>query len=259
MYKRIVVKVGTHLITDEKGIRKAFLKSFARQIASLYKKGREVIVVTSGAVGCGLKKLKMKKKALTLSEKQAVAAIGQIELMNEYKMLFQAEGLSTAQLLLTHDDVKDKVRNTNACNTIGKLLKWKVVPVINENDTVATQELKLGDNDKLAGIVGGMMKVDAVIILTSVDGVYDKNPHAHKDAKLITYIADVDKAMTQVNTEGKTELGTGGMLSKMEIGRYLNNIGIPLIIANGTKKNVLARIAEGHNEGTLISPKKRKS
>jgi len=255
MYKRIVIKIGTNLIADEKGIKEKFLKDFVSQAAALHKKGTEIVVVSSGAIGTGLIRMKMRKKAFGLPEKQAIAAIGQPFLMKKYIKLFEEKGITTGQVLLNHDDVNDKARNANARNTLNRLIEWRVIPVINENDTVATDEIKFGDNDALAGIVGSLINADCVLILTSVDGVYDKNPHEHKDARIISVIEDMEKAISEVETEGKTSHGTGGMLSKLQTAMNLHLAGIPHIIANGNKKNVLLRTAKGENTGTLITSK----
>jgi glutamate 5-kinase len=255
VYKRIVVKIGTNLLIDSKGFKEIFLREFTIQTAKLFSEGCEIIIVSSGAIGAGLIRMQMARRQFALPEKQAIAAIGQPVLMKEYKNRFKAMGIPVAQVLLNHDDVKDKARNTNARNTLNKLLEWRVIPIINENDTVATEEIKFGENDALAGIVGSLMNADLVIILTSVDGVYDKNPIEHPGAKKIDLIEDIEKTMREVNTDGKTSHGTGGMLSKLETARNLNLAGIPLIIANGNKKDVLLRAAAGENTGTLIARK----
>lgn len=252
MYNRIVVKIGTNLIADAKGLKENFLKDFVRQVTELHKSGREMIIVSSGAIGSGLVRMKMEKRQFTLQEKQAIAAIGQPVLMNRYKEMFKESGITVAQVLLNHDDVKDKGRNMNARNTLLKLIEWGVIPVINENDTVATEEIKFGDNDALAGIVGSLVNADLVAILTSVDGVYDKNPGKYSGAKKIEVIEDIEAVIKEVETDGKTASGTGGMVSKLETARNLNHAGIPLIIANGNLKNVLVRSAQGENTGTLI-------
>lgn len=258
MYKRIVVKVGSNLLTDEKGIKKAFFRPFVAQLCSLHEKGKEIIIVTSGAISSGARRLKLDKKPTALSEKQATAAVGQIMLMQAYETAFSDAGIAVAQVLLEHDDIKNKVKNINARNTISKLLEWKVIPVINENDTIATEEIKFGDNDTLAGIVGNLIDADLVIILTSVDGIYDKNPDIFSDAKIIHEIENVDEAIRSINTEGKTESGTGGMAAKLEVARKLNQAGIPLVIAGGRREGVIERIVSGKKEGTLILHKKIK-
>ncbi|MGD0565968.1 MAG: glutamate 5-kinase [Candidatus Goldiibacteriota bacterium] len=256
MYKRIVVKVGTNLLVDDKGVKKGFLRSLVSQISSLHAKSKEIIIVSSGAIGLGARKLCLEKKPVNLSEKQAAAAIGQIMLMQAYESAFCAAGVSVAQVLLGHDDIKNRARNINARNTLNKLLEWKVIPVINENDTVATDEIKFGDNDTLAGIVGSLVSADIVVILTSVDGVFDKNPDTHSDARIITEINDIDEQEKNIDTQGKTSLGTGGMGAKLEIARKLNYAGIPLVIANGNREDVIEKIASGKNEGTIIRVKK---
>jgi glutamate 5-kinase len=258
MYKRIVVKVGTNLLVDDKGVKKSFLRSLVSQISSLHSKGKEIIIVSSGAIGLGARKLCLDKKPVNISEKQAVAAIGQIMLMQAYEGAFCGYGIAVAQVLLGHDDIKNKARNVNARNTLNKLLEWKVIPVINENDTVATDEIRFGDNDTLAGIVGSLVSADMVAILTSVDGVYDKNPDTHADARIINEINDIDEQEKNIDTQGKTSLGTGGMGAKLEIARKLNYAGIPLVIANGNREGVIENIVYGKNEGTIIKVKNGK-
>ena len=258
MYRRMVIKVGTNLLVDDKGIRKNFLKSIVAQIKPLHVAGREIIIVSSGAIGLGIRKLNLGKKASTLSEKQATAAVGQIMLMQAYEEAFRAVNIPVAQVLLGHDDIKSKSRNINARNTLNKLLEWKVIPVINENDTVATDEIKFGDNDTLAGIVGSVVSADAVLILTSVDGVYDKNPDTNADARIINEIDDINEQGKNISTEGRTTMGTGGMGAKLEIARKLNYAGIPLVIANGNADNVIEKIAAGKNEGTIVRVKNEK-
>lgn len=255
MYKRIVIKVGTNLLTDAKGIKKSFLKSLVGQASALHEKGKQVIIVSSGAIGAGVRKLGMDKKPVALSEKQAVAAVGQIVLMQAYESAFSEKNINVSQVLLEHDDIKNKAKNTNARNTLHQLLEWKVIPIINENDTIATEEIKFGDNDTLAGIVGNLVDADLVIILTSVDGIYDKNPELHKDAKIISEIEDVAAAIKNIDTEGKTSMGTGGMITKLEVARKLNQVGIPLAIANGNREGAILALAAGKKEGTIIKPK----
>ena len=255
MYKRILVKVGTSLLTDEKGLKKEFLNSFITQLSNLHNKNKDIVIVSSGAIGSGIGKLGMKKRPFDLAEKQAIASVGQITLMKEYEILFNKNNITIGQILIEHDDVKNKTKKTNIVNTLNKLLEWKVIPVINENDTVATEEIKFGDNDTLAGVVANLLNVDLVIILTSVDGIFDKNPHKFKDAKLLEKIEDIDDAIKKIKADGKTLLGTGGMITKLEISRKLNYIGIPVVIANGNKEKVIEKIVSGAKEGTLIKEK----
>jgi glutamate 5-kinase len=255
MYKRIVVKVGTNLLIDSKGIKKSFLKSLVDQLTRLHLQGKEIILVSSGAIGMGVRKLNMDKKPTDISEKQATAAVGQIVLMQAYENGFNLNSISVAQVLLGHDDIKNKARNVNARNTLNKLLDWKVIPIINENDTVATDEIKFGDNDALAGIVGSLVSADIVIILTSVDGIYNKNPELYSDAKIIREIQNVDESFKSIDTKGKTSMGTGGMEAKQEIARKLHFAGIPLVIANGNCEGVIEKIVSGRQEGTIVKQK----
>ncbi|HDQ26701.1 MAG TPA: glutamate 5-kinase [bacterium] len=253
MYKKIVVKIGTNLITDGKDFRRNFLKSITGQIAALRDEEKEVLLVSSGAIGAGIIRMELSKRVFSLSEKQAIAAVGQIVLMQEYKELFKALKVPVAQVLLDHDDVKNREKNANARNTLNKLIEWRVVPVINENDTVATEEIKFGDNDALAGIVGGLVNADLVVILSTVNGVYDKNPHDCADAVRIKRIENIDEALKNIEARGKSSFGTGGMVSKLETAKNLNQAGIPLVIADGNIKDVLLEAVAGREAGTIIA------
>ncbi len=228
----------------------------------MYEKGIEIIIVSSGAIGTGKKRLGITKKSMSLPEKQAVAAVGQIVLMQEYKQLFREAGIPVAQVLLDHDDVRHKDKNINARNTLSKLLEWRVIPIINENDTVATDEIKFGDNDELAGIVSGLVNVRFAVILTCVDGVYNKNPDKNKGAEIIDYIENVQTVIKKLELKGKTGCGRGGMLSKLEAARKFNYLGVPLVIANGNRKNVLCEAVERTGDdrgiGTFIESKRTK-
>lgn len=259
MYKKIVVKVGTNLIADEKGVRRDFLKNFTAQVANLMKSGKNVIIVSSGAIGMGIKKLSLAVKPSDVAEKQAVAAVGQVSLMQEYQELFEKHGMHAGQVLLDHEDIRHRSKTANASNTLHKLLEWRIVPVINENDAVATEEIKFGDNDALAAIVGSLVNADLVIILTSVDGVYDKNPQKYSDAKLIRNIENIDDYIERIDTSGKTGFGTGGMATKLEAARKLNYAGIPLIIANGNAPGVVEDAASGAGAGTFIYKKGKRA
>lgn len=249
---RVLIKIGTNLIANNDGIKESFLNSLISQISKAYKKGSEIIIVSSGAIGSSLDLLGLEKKPEALEEKQATAAVGQIVLMQEYKTRFNVEKINIAQVLLTHDIVDNEEMKKNTCNTLNKLLEWRVIPVINENDTVATEEIKFGDNDILAGIVGVMMNVDLVIILTSVDGIYDKNPENSKDAKLIEEITDIFSALKSIKADGTTSLGSGGIESKFKAAGILQPCKIPLVIANGNKENIITNILAGGKEGTRI-------
>ncbi len=259
MYKRIVIKVGTNLIADEKGVRRDFLKNFTTQAAGLMKAGKDVVIVSSGAIGLGIKKLGLSAKPSDVAEKQAVAAVGQISLMQEYESMFEKQGMHAAQVLLDHEDIRHRAKIANASNTLNKLLEWRIVPVINENDAVATEEIKFGDNDALAAITGSLVNADLVIILTSVDGVYDKNPQKYPGASLIRNIENIDDYIDKIDTTGKTGFGTGGMATKLEAARKLNYAGIPLIIANGNAPGVVETAASGAGAGTFIYKKGKRA
>lgn len=252
MNKRVLIKIGTNLIVGNGGINDSFFESLVSEVSKAHKNGIEIIIVSSGAIGSSLNLLNLSKKPEVLQEKQAAAAVGQIVLMQEYKKRFNVENINIAQVLLTHDIVNNQEMKKNAKNTLGKLLSWRAIPIINENDTVATEEIKFGDNDILAGIVGAMMKVDLAIILTSVDGIFDKNPENAKDAKLIDEISDINSALENIETDGKTSLGSGGVKSKLKAAAILQPFKIPLVVANGNKENIVTKILTGKKEGTKI-------
>jgi glutamate 5-kinase len=248
---RIVVKFGTGVLTDSrKLIDPAQLEQLVAQLAALKKSGKEVVLVTSGAVGAGMGALGHETRPTDLAEKQACAAVGQSRLMTAYDKLFSAHSLIVAQVLLTHDDLAHHERHLNARNTLVSLLKRGVVPIINENDAVSFTEIKFGDNDTLSALVASLLPADLLVILTTVDGVIEN--FGKKNPKTISVIEKIDGDVEGIAGGTTSETAVGGMRSKIEAAKIVVRSGIPLVIASGKKKNVLAKVLAGEDEGTLF-------
>ena len=248
---RLVVKLGTGVLTDSrKQIDPAQLEQLVAQIAAQRKAGKEVILVTSGAVGAGMGALGYEKRPAELAELQACAAVGQSRLMATYAELFAKHDLHVAQVLLTHDDLEHHERHLNARNTLVTLLDRGVVPIINENDAISFTEIKFGDNDKLSALVASLLPADLLVILTTVDGVVENFGKANP--KTISTIEKIDGAIEGMAGGTTSETAVGGMRSKVEAAKIVVRSGIPLVIASGRKKNVLAKILGAEDEGTLF-------
>jgi glutamate 5-kinase len=254
---RLVVKLGTGVLTDShKLIDPAQLEQIVAQIAALKKSGKEVLVVTSGAVGAGMGALGYQSRPTELAEKQACAAVGQSRLMATYEKLFAAHGLVVAQVLLTHEDLEHHERHLNARNTLVTLLARNVVPIINENDAVSFTEIKFGDNDKLSALVASLLPADLLVILTTVDGVIEN--FGKKNEKVISVIEKIDGAIEKMAGGTTSETAVGGMKSKIDAAKIAVRSGIPLVIASGRNKKVLSKILSGADEGTLFIAKPNK-
>jgi glutamate 5-kinase len=248
---RIVVKLGTGVLTDSrKRIDPAQLEQLVAQLAALKKSGREIVLVTSGAVGAGMGALGYENRPTGLAEKQACAAVGQTRLMGVYEKIFAAHEIVVAQVLLTHEDLEHHERHLNARNTLVTLLGRGVVPIINENDAVSFTEIKFGDNDKLSALVASLLPADLLVILTTVDGVIEN--FGKKNAKTISVVEKIDGAIEKMAGGTTSETAVGGMKSKIEAAKIVVRSGIPLVIASGKKKDALAKIIGGENEGTLF-------
>ena len=248
---RIVVKLGTGVLTDShKLIDPAQLEQLVTQIAALKKAGKEIVLVTSGAVGAGMGALGYSSRPTDLAEKQACAAVGQSRLMAAYDKLFSAHGILVAQVLLTHEDLEHHERHLNARNTLVTLLGRGVVPIINENDAVSFTEIKFGDNDKLSALVASLLPADLLVILTTVEGVIEN--FGGPNAKIISIIEQIDAMVENLAGGTTSETAVGGMASKVQAAKIVVRSGIPLVIASGRKKNVLAKVLAGEDEGTLF-------
>jgi glutamate 5-kinase len=251
--KRLVVKIGSRVLVQRTGrpdVRR--MKELVRQVARIREQGHQVIVVSSGAIGAGMEALGMKTRPKTVPDLQMAAAVGQSRLMATYDKLFAAHGVKIGQILLTHDDLNHRTRHLNARNTMMNLLEHDIVPIVNENDVVAVDEIKFGDNDLLASLVSIMMEAHALILLTTVDGF--RLPHGSGRTKRASVLEGVD-AKTLSHAIGKgSELSTGGMASKLQSAGMALSTGIPVVIANGRTDDVLCRIMAGNDTGTFIQP-----
>jgi glutamate 5-kinase len=248
---RIVVKFGTGVLTDSrKQPDLAQMKQLTGQVAAIRAQGKQVVIVSSGAVGAGMGALGYEKRPAELSALQACAAVGQARLMTTYEKLFAYAGLGVAQVLLTHDDLEHHERHLNARNTLVALLDHGVIPIINENDAVSFTELKFGDNDRLSALVACLLPADALIILTTVDGLIENFGKANP--KTISAIENLDDTVEKMAGGTRSQTAVGGMASKLQAAKIVIRSGIPLVIASGRKKTVLANILEGRDEGTLF-------
>ena len=252
--KIIVIKIGSSLLVDNnRKIRKKWLTSFAKDIQRLKSQNQKIIIVSSGAIALGCKKMNYNKKRLKIDKSQAIASIGQIELMNLFSLTFQKYNLNISQILLTLDDTEERRRSINAKRTFENLFQLDYIPIVNENDTIATSEIKFGDNDRLASRVAQITNADTLILLSDVDGLFTKNPKIFKDAKLIKRVKDLNKDIKNVNLKGMTEFGSGGMNTKVEAAKICNLAGCNMIIANGLYSNPISKIKNENNCTWFIS------
>ncbi len=252
--KIIVIKIGSSLLVDQnRKIRSKWLSSFTKDIHKLKSNGKKIIIVSSGAIALGCKKMNYNKKNLKLDKSQAVASIGQIELMNLFSKTFSKFELNISQILLTLDDTEERRRSINAKRTFENLFKLNYIPIVNENDTIATSEIKYGDNDRLASRVAQITNADTLILLSDVDGLFTKNPKIFKDAKLIRTINNIDKDIKNINVKGMTEFGSGGMNTKIEAAKICNLAGCNMVIANGLYLNPINQIEKKNKCTWFIS------
>ncbi|KQC08405.1 MAG: gamma-glutamyl kinase [Smithella sp. SDB] len=252
--KTILIKVGSAVLTGSDGLDLKIIDSLVREMSDLAEAGYSIVLVTSGAIASGKHRLKITENLKSMPEKQAAAAIGQGRLMRVYSKSFEKNGHYVAQILLTLSDLTDRQRYLNIRNTLSTLMEWKTIPIINENDTVAVDEIKFGDNDNLAAMIANIIEADMFINLTSTDGLYDCNPTVSKKAKLIRVVNEISEDIETAATGDTSSAGTGGMKSKIQAAKKVTAIGIPCIIAPGKKKNVLTDIIAGKEIGTLFLP-----
>ncbi len=249
---RIVFKIGTSSLTYSNGhINLDRIAHLSRVLCDLTNRGKEVILVSSGAIGIGVDKLKLSKKPDTVSGRQAVAAVGQCTLMHIYDQLFSEFSQVVAQVLLTKDDVTGE-RRVNAVNTFEELFKLKVVPIVNENDTVSVDEIKFGDNDFLSYMVSTLVKADLLVILTDIDGFYDSNPKENPEAMLLHTITDLSEKIEEAAGGAGSKLGTGGMLTKVHACRLAAEEGVSAVIVNGSTPEIIYDVLNGDEVGTLF-------
>lgn len=255
--KRIVVKVGTSTLTYDNGnINLTRIEKLTRVLSDMLNSGKEVVLVSSGAIGVGVSKLKLKEKPQSIREKQAVAAVGQCELMHIYSKFFGEYSHVVGQVLLTRDVVEDEHIRENVCNTFETLIENKIVPVVNENDTVSIDEIenivRFGDNDNLSAIVSGLVKADLLIILSDIDGFYDSDPRKNKDSKMLKQIEKVTPELEECAGGAGSNLGTGGMVTKLTAAKTAASYGVDMVLANGDNPSILLDILEGKEVGTLF-------
>jgi len=252
--KRIVVKVGSAVLTGKSGLDTAIIESLADDLASLGRSGREIILVSSGAVAAGRMRLGLGKRALLLREKQAVAAVGQSSLMQAYESALARHGKKVAQVLLTHDDFSKRERYLNVRNTLFTLLEWGILPVINENDTVSVKELRFGDNDTLAAMLASLVDADVFICLTDVDALYTANPSTDPDARPVYTVGRVGHEIEAMAGNVVGALGTGGMQSKIRAAKMVAAKGGASLIGPGRQPSILQRLFAGEAVGTFFLP-----
>ena len=251
--RRIVVKIGSQILSSTTGIQEGRVEGLVSELAVLHNQGKEIVVVSSGAVAAGMTQLGRKERPQTIPEKQALAAVGQIRLMALYERAFARFDKNVAQLLLTHEDLANRQRYLNAKHTFQMLLQSSIIAIVNENDTVAVEEMKFGDNDHLSALVATLLGADLLIILSDVQGVYDRDPRLHRDAVLISLIDDIKEIKSKVIGASRSAFGTGGMATKIGAAEEAAAAGIPTVIASGLIGGSIARVFDPKEEvGTLV-------
>lgn len=247
-YKTIVIKIGSSLIVDGKNkIKKNWFNKLIDDINFLIQKNKQIIIVSSGAIALGCDLLKINKKNTKLSQFQAIAAIGQIELINLFKKAFEKKKIKISQILLTLEDTEERRRSLNAKETINNLLKMSVIPIVNENDTVATSEIRYGDNDRLAARVAQICNADCLIMLSDIDGLYSADPKKNKNAKIIKKVTAIDKSIEALASESISSYGTGGMITKIKAAKICMQSGCDMILTSGMINNPIKNIIKNKN------------
>ncbi|ABR49767.1 glutamate 5-kinase [Alkaliphilus metalliredigens QYMF] len=251
--KKIVIKIGSNTLSNDNGtINKNFLKELSEQIIYLRDKGKQFVIVSSGARIAGVSTLGKWMRKEDMNYKQALCAIGQVELMDAYRRCFEPYNVFIAQMLLTRDDFSDAHRRLNIRNTLFTLVDEGVIPIINENDTVSVEEIRIGDNDTLAALTTNIWNADLLILFSDIDGIYDKNPKEHEDAILVENVMNIDELLEKIEVGDVNEFGTGGIATKIEAAKAVNDYGIPMILANGKKENILLKLLEGTEKATIF-------
>lgn len=253
---KIVIKIGSSTITSSDGtIDKEFIENLSLQVKSLMDQGKRVILVSSGARIAGVSTIGKWSRKEDINYKQALCAIGQVELMDAYRKIFNKHDIHIAQILLTKEDFESKSRTLNIRNTLFTLLDEGVLPIINENDTVCVDEIKIGDNDVLAARTTVLWGGDLLILLSDIDGIYDKNPNGNEEARLIEKVESLEELTQSISIDGKSSFGTGGIATKLEAAKIVNGYNTPMIVAKGKQKNIILDLASGDAKGTLFSNK----
>ena len=252
--KRVLIKIGSAVLTGENGLDLQIIEQLVDEMAQLRKAGYQIVIVTSGAIASGKHRMGITGKLKSMPQKQAAAAIGQSRLMRVYSNAFGKYGIFVAQMLLTMSDLTDRKRYLNVRNTLSTLIDWEVVPIINENDSVAVDEIKFGDNDSLAAMMTNIMDAQLLINLTSTEGLYDRNPSGSTKAKLISLVEEFTPEIESAATDDTSHIGLGGMKSKVIAARAVTSSGVPCVIAPGKRKGILHDIFAGKEIGTLFLP-----
>jgi glutamate 5-kinase len=256
--RRVVLKLGSAVLTAAEGLNQPLIQRLVGEIARLRRDDRQFIIVSSGAIAAGCRKLGLSERPTGIPQQQAVAATGQSTLMYTFEEAFAVFDLKVAQVLLTHEDLESRKRFLNARNTLGTLVQWGVVPIINENDTVATDELKFGDNDNLAALICNLVDADLLIILTDIDGLYDRDPREHADARLLPQVESNNPLLEKAAGRRPGVLGRGGMVTKLQAVKKAAAAGIPSLIANGMTPGILDRAFAIQEVGTFFVPQTQK-
>lgn len=251
--RKIVIKIGSNVLSDKNGaVNKKVMHNIVEQVNDLIGMGKQVILVSSGAGICGVGAINKWSRRGDINYKQALCAIGQVELMMAYKEYFADYGIHVAQILLTRDDFKDHHRTLNIRNAMFTLIDEGVVPVINENDSVSVDEIKIGDNDTLAALTANLWNADLLIVLSDIDGVFDKDPKANEDAELIELVENAEQLERTIDIGEKSLFGTGGIATKIEAAAKVNKYGIPMLLLNGSKQDIIREGLSGEGKGTLF-------
>ncbi len=251
--RKIVIKIGSNTLAKADGtINPDFMRGFAGECAALMKAGKQIVLVSSGAQVAGVSTLHRWARKKDIHYRQALCAIGQVELMDNWRAAFAESGIHIGQLLLTKDDFQDDQRTLNMRNTIFTLVDEGVVPIINENDSVSYDEIKIGDNDNLSALTAVLWSADLLILFSDIDGVYDKNPKSFKDARLIEVVSDLDELKASITIGETNSFGTGGIATKLEAADKVTKYGIPMLLANGGRERPLESLAAGRQPGTMF-------
>ena len=255
---RLVLKIGTSvLLDDENRISSAKAEDFARQIKAVSEQSVQVIVVSSGAIACGMERVGLKRKPKDIAKKQALASLGQVVLMRMYMDAFARVGLTASQILLTHEDIRSRGRCINLLNTIDALLDMGVIPIVNENDTLSFKEIMFGDNDNLSALIAQITSSDCLVLLSDVEGLFERDPKRHPGARMIRTVKRIDERIESLALGTDSEKSVGGMASKIEAAKKAGHYGIPTRLVKGDVKDVLVRIVSGEDIGTLFLARKR--
>jgi len=253
--KKIVIKIGSNVLSKDNGtVNKEVLQQLVEQVKELLDDGKQVIIVSSGAGICGVGAMDKWSRRNDINYKQALCAIGQVELMMAYKEFFSKYGILVGQMLLTSQDFTDDQRTLHIRNTLFTLVDEGVIPIINENDTVSVDEIKIGDNDTLAALTATLWNADLMILLSDIDGVFDKDPKRNKGAALLEEIHDIESLSDRIETGGKSSFGTGGIETKIAAAKKVAKYGIATILLNGKKNEILRKAREGEETGTVFFP-----